>query len=587
MRIFTPSSAHQVPVWVFLHHRFQAFFGLFACLLLLVGCKQTNPTTLNYTAEKSAIYTKAAVSGPHPLATTVAEQVLQAGGNAIDAAVAMQFAMAVCYPRAGNLGGGGFLVYRSADGETTALDYRERAPAAAHRDMYLNEAGDVIEGLSLKGHLAAGVPGTVAGIWEMHQKYGSQEWAALVQPAIDLAAQGYLLSQAEVERLNGYQKSFREYNSSGPFIQDTFLLAQRFLQPELAETLKRIQEKGKAGFYEGKTAELIVAEMQSGQGLISLADLASYTPSWREPIIKNYRNYRIISMPPSSSGGVALGQILGMLAPYDLGSMGFHSPEAIHLMAEVERRAYADRAEYLGDSDFYPVPVQELLQDDYLLQRMQNFRTDSSGRSEAVLAGNMPNRETFETTHISIVDAKGNAVSITTTLNGNFGCKVIVDGGGFFLNNEMDDFSAKPGVPNMFGLVGKEANAIAPGKRMLSSMTPTIVEKDGELFLVLGAPGGSTIITAVAQVIVNVIDFGMPIDSAINAARFHHQWLPDQILIESQGFPVATRQALENKGHSIKEVGRMAVVKAIHRKADGSLHAAADFRNPDDDVAGW
>ncbi len=587
MPIFAFRSAQGAATAACFRPCFQAFFLFLPALLLLVGCRQEAPAKLDYAAEKSAIYTKAAVSGPHPLATAVAEQVLQAGGNAIDAAVAMQFAMAVCYPRAGNLGGGGFLVYRSDSGETSALDYRERAPAAAHRDMYLNEAGEVIEGLSLKGHLAAGVPGTVAGTWEMHQKYGSMEWAALLQPAIDLAAKGFLLSEAEAERLNGYQAAFRAYNNSGPFIQDTFLLAQRFIQTDLAQTLIRIQEKGRAGFYEGKTAALIVAEMQSGQGLISLEDLAAYRPSWRQPIVKAYRDYRIISMPPSSSGGVALGQILGMLAPYDLSSLGFHSPEAIHLMAEAERRAYADRAEYLGDSDFYPVPVQDLLQDSYLLQRMQDFRTDSSGRSEAVLAGNMLTKETFETTHISIVDSAGNAVSITTTLNGNFGCKVIVDGAGFFLNNEMDDFSAKPGVPNMFGLVGKEANAIAPGKRMLSSMTPTIVEKDGELFLVLGAPGGSTIITAVAQVIVNVVDFGMPIDSAINAARFHHQWLPDQLLIESQGFSAATRQALENKGHSLKEVGRMAVVKAIHRKTDGSLHAAADFRNPDDDVAGW
>lgn len=562
---------------------------LCASLSLFTACRpgEQLPQSPDYTAEKSAVFGQAAVSGPHPLATAVGQAVMQQGGNAIDAAVAVQLAMAVCYPRAGNLGGGGFLVYRAAEGEVAALDYRERAPAAAHRDMYLDEKGEVVQDLSIKGHLAAGVPGTVAGIWEMHQKYGSQPWADLVQPAIELAQKGYLLSAAESDRLNGFQEAFREFNQVGPFIQDTFLVGQRLVQPDLAQTLLRIQKDGKAGFYAGKTAELIATEMQSGGGLITKEDLANYTASWREPIVKNYRDYRVISMAPSSSGGVALGQILGMLAPYELGKMGFHSPAAIHLMAEVERRAYADRAEYLGDSDFYPVPVAELLSDDYLLSRMADFSPDSSGTSEAILAGDMPAREAFETTHISIVDPAGNAVSITTTLNGNFGCKVIVDGAGFFLNNEMDDFSAKPGVPNMFGLVGKEANAIAPGKRMLSSMTPTIVEKDSELFLVLGAPGGSTIITAVAQVLVNVVDFGMPIDSAINAARFHHQWLPDQILVEAGGLDAATREKLAAMGHQFKEVGRMAVVKAVHRRADGTLHAAADFRNPDDDVAGF
>ncbi len=569
--------------------RLLGFVLLCVSLSLFTACRQGEqlPQSPDYEAQKSAVFSQAAVSGPHPLATAIGQAVMQAGGNAIDAAVAVQFAMAVCYPRAGNLGGGGFLVYRAAEGEVAALDYRERAPAAAHRDMYLDENGEVMQGLSIKGHLAASVPGTVAGIWAMHQKYGSQPWEDLVQPAIDLAQKGYLISQAESERLNGFRAAFREFNEVGPFVQDTFLPGQRIVQADLAETLLRIQQAGKDGFYSGKTAELIATEMQSGGGLITKEDLANYTVSWREPIIKNYRDYRVISMAPSSSGGVALGQILGMLAPYELGAMGFHSPAAIHLMAEAERRAYADRAEYLGDSDFYPVPIAQLLSDDYLLSRMADFSPDSSGSSGAILAGDVPAREAFETTHISIVDPAGNAVSITTTLNGNFGCKVIVDGAGFFLNNEMDDFSAKPGVPNMFGLVGKEANAIAPGKRMLSSMTPTIVEKEGQLFLVLGAPGGSTIITAVAQVLVNVIDFGMPIDSAINAARFHHQWLPDQILVEAGGLDDATREKLAAMGHQLKEVGRMAVVKAVHRRPDGTLHAAADFRNPDDDVAGF
>ncbi|MEL6355555.1 MAG: gamma-glutamyltransferase [Bacteroidota bacterium] len=552
-------------------------FLFFAC--------QANPP--HYTAEKSEVFSHAAIAGPHPLATEIGKEVMRKGGNAIDAAVAVQFAMAVCYPRAGNIGGGGFLVYRAADGTSTTLDYREKAPAAADRDMYLDQEGNVKPGLSTLGHLAVGVPGTVAGIAAMHERYGSLPWAELVEPAIRLANVGYRLSSDEVERLDNYQEAFRKLNSNSPFIKDHFQTDEVLQQPDLGATLIRIRDNGVEGFYGGETARLIVAEMQRGGGIITTEDLANYEPVWRDPVIANYKNYRIICMPPASSGGVALAQLLGMVEPFPLSEYGFQSTKATHLMVEAMRRAYADRAEFLGDSDFYPVPISDLTAEEYLHDRMLDFSVDSAGTSDSIAAGEVLVKETFETTHISIVDSLGNAVSITTTLNGNFGSKVIVDGAGFFLNNEMDDFSAKPGVPNMFGLVGAEANAIAPGKRMLSSMTPTIIEKDGELFMVLGTPGGSTIITSVFQTFLNVAEFRMPLDSAIRAPRFHHQWLPDQILVEPAALDTTVRFTLGEMGHSFRQVNKIAKMKAIQRLSDGSLHAAGDPRNPDDDVAGY
>ena len=553
-------------------------------LLLFAACRPGPP--LNYSATKTGDFPAAAVAGPHPLATAVGRAVLRAGGNAIDAAVAVQFAMAVVYPRAGNLGGGGFLVYRGADGRATTLDYRERAPAAAHRDMYLDADGNVHPDRSTLGHLAVGVPGTVAGIAAMHERYGSLPWADLVQPAIEFARGGYRLSQSEVGRIKRYHADIAALNQTSPFLDTTVTEGSRFLQPELARTLVRIRDGGAAEFYRGETADLIVAEMESGGGLITHADLADYAPRWRDPITKDYKDYRLLSMPPPSSGGIALAQMAEMLEPYPLADYGFQSAAATQLTIEAMRRAYADRAEYLGDADHYPVPVDSLLSDHYLASRMADFRPDSAGTSDAILAGAGLTKESFETTHISIVDSAGNAVAITTTLNGNFGSKVIVDGAGFFLNNEMDDFSAKPGVPNMFGLVGKEANAIQPGKRMLSSMTPTIVERDGELFLVLGAPGGSTIITAVLQVFLNLTEYGMELPEAVAAPRFHHQWLPDQVLVEEGALAGGTRDSLAAIGYDFRDVRYMAVVKAIQRLPDGSLRAAADPRNPDDDVTG-
>lgn len=530
------------------------------------------------------------VVSPHPLATTVGLNILKAGGNAIDATVALQFAQAVVYPRAGNIGGGGFMVIRTKEGKAITIDYREKAPAKASRNMYLDENEDIIPGLSTKGHLAAGVPGTVDGLIRAHEKYGKLPFSQLVQPAIELAQKGYPISQTEANRLNRFQEDFKAVNDEpNPFIKANWQEGDMLQQTKLAITLARIQKKGRAGFYKGKTAKAIVREMKEGNGIISRRDLSKYKAQWRNPVEGQYKSYKIISMPPSSSGGLALVQLLKMVEPYPIEQWGFHDPRTIHLMVEAERRAYADRSQHLGDMDFYPVPIDSLLAATYIKDRMQDFSPEKASLSSDILAGEFQGvmKESFETTHSSVVDAEGNAVSLTTTLNSNFGCKVWVDEGGFFLNNEMDDFSSKPGVPNQFGLVGAEANAIAAGKRMLSSMTPTIIEKDGEVFMVIGAPGGSTIITAVFQVFLNVAAFDMPLQKAVEASRFHHQWLPDRILVEKNGLSKELQDKLKAMGHQITEVNYMAVIKAIQRLQDGTWHGVGDERNPDDDAQGY
>ena len=565
-------------------------------LILLLGCfilqgQVSSPMAASavYDARKSVVVDSAAVVSPHPLATLVGVEVMRRGGNAVDAAVAVQFAIAVVYPRAGNIGGGGLMVIREADGATAALDYREKAPAAASRDMFLDSAGNPVAGLSTDGHLAAGVPGTVAGLVEAHKRYGKLDWEDLLQPAIDLAANGFAITTAEAERLRNFQGDFRTYNDEGcAFIRDNWQAGDLLVQKDLAAALRRIQQRGHDGFYRGETAALIVDEMREGGGLITARDLRDYRAQWRTPVSGYYRGHKVISMPPPSSGGVALLQMLAACEPYPLGSYGFHRPAAVHLVVEAARRAYADRAAWLGDTDYFPVPVSSLIDTAYVRTRMRTYDPAHASPSDSIAGGNRTLlKESFETTHTSVVDPMGNAVSVTTTLNSNYGCKVLVDGGGFFLNNEMDDFSVKPGVPNQFGLVGSEANAIAPGKRMLSSMTPTIVEKDGRLFMLLGAPGGSTIITSVLQVMMNVIDFNMPLDKAIQAPRFHHQWLPDEIMVEKNGISPTARAVLEVMGHRFRDVKSLAVVKAIHVRADGKLHAAGDHRNPDDHAAGW
>ena len=565
------------------------FFWIFSIIVILSACRSEHRKP-PYDIVQSAIEDTCMVVAEHPLAAKVGVEILRAGGNAVDAAISSQFALAVVYPRAGNIGGGGFMVIRLANGESAALDYRERAPAAAHRDMYLDSSGAVIEWLSKEGHLSVGVPGTVAGMEAAFNKYSKlKNWSQLLAPAIQLAEEGFKITATEAERLNEYKVQFQKQNENAkPFVRTLpWKMGDLLVQTDLAATLKRISQHGAKGFYEGETAELIVAEMQRGKGLISLEDLQNYKAIWRQPIITQHKEYNIITMPPSSSGGVALSQILGMIEPYPIKEYGFHSAKAVHLITEAERRVYADRSEYLGDSDFYPVPIDSLLNDNYLAMRMADFDENKATGSVSVHSGNFNQVESFETTHTSIVDGEGNAVSVTTTLNLNYGSKVIVNGGGFFLNDEMDDFSAKPGVPNFYGLLGAEANAIQPGKRMLSSMTPTILTKDNQLFLVLGAPGGSTIITAVLQTILNVTEYNMPLDQAVAAPRFHHQWLPDMIMVEPTAIDTVERQKLWDMGHILLGVGRMALVKAVQVLPGGKLHGAGDPRNEDDHAEGY
>ena len=564
------------------------FLGIF---LSHWSCKRAVETAPPYVIVQSMQADSAAIAAEHPLAAKVGLEVMRAGGNAVDAAIATQFALAVVHPRAGNIGGGGFMVIRWADGQSAALDYRETAPAAAHRDMYLDSLGNPDSEASKAGHLAVGVPGTVAGMEEAFRKYSKlKDWGALLDPAIRLAQNGFQITQPEADRLNRYREDFVKHNvDAKPFVKEgEWKMGDFFVQPELAATLKRIKENGRAGFYEGKTAELIAQEMKRGGGLITLEDLKNYRASWKDPIVCQYKDYKVITMPPSSSGGVVLCQILGMLENQPIGHYGFQSAASVHTIVEAERRAYADRAEYLGDDAFYPVPLDMLLSEHYLQKRFADFNPDKATPSSLVGVDTFKLRvESFETTHTSVVDPWGNAVSVTTTLNLNYGSKVLVGGAGFFLNSEMDDFSAKPGVPNYFGLIGAEANAIAPGKRMLSSMTPAIVEKNGDLFLVLGTPGGSTIITSVLQTMLNIIEYDFPLDSAVAAPRFHHQWLPDEIRVEPNAIDTLERKKLWNMGHLLKEVSRMGLVKAVMKAPDGTLYIAADPRNPDDHVEGF
>ncbi len=569
----------------------QNMLFLYVFILLLGNACKESPKSLPYSVSQNEKSDTAMVVAAHPLATQAGVEIMRQGGNAIDAAIATQFALAVVYPRAGNIGGGGFMVIRLHDGTADALDYREKAPLAAHRDMYLDSLGNPIGEMSQAGHLAVGVPGTVAGMVAAHQKYGQiDNFGDLLAPAIRLAKEGFNLSETETVRLNDYRDRFLKYNkNAAPFVKtQPWQMADLLVQHDLAHTLELIQKNGQKGFYEGETADKFVAEMQRGNGLITHEDLKKYNAVWREPVIGEYKNYRIITMSPPSSGGIALMQMLNILEDYPLKEKGFQSPDALHLMVEAMRRAYADRAEYLGDSDFWPVPTDSLLDEDYLAARMSDFSMDKATASDTLAAGKFTlTTESFETTHTSVVDGEGNAVSVTTTLNLNYGSKVIVEGAGFFLNDEMDDFSAKPGTPNYFGLIGNEANAIQPEKRMLSSMTPTIAEKDGQLFLVLGTPGGSTIITSVLQVFLNVAEFGISVDEAVNAHRFHHQWLPDEIWYEEGGLDTLLKKALMDKGHTFTEKKYLAKMKAIQALDNGQLHGAGDRRNPDDDVESY
>jgi gamma-glutamyltranspeptidase / glutathione hydrolase len=562
-------------------------------LLILLSCSSTkkiidknNVDPWHYTITKKLVVQKGAVVSAHPLASEVGVAILKKGGNAVDAAIATQLALAVVYPGAGNIGGGGFMVARLANGETLALDYREMAPSSAHRDMYLDANGNVVAGKSINGHLSSGVPGSVAGMFAS-MKYAKLSFKELIQPAIDLAEKGFAISEREANSLNSIQHDLQQYNTQPSAFQRTsaWKAGDTLVQTDLANTLKRIRDNGEAGFYQGKTAELIVEEMKRGGGIISLDDLKNYQVKWRTPHSFDYRGYTIVSMPMPSSGGVLLHQMLKMLEDKPLASYGFLSPQAVQLMTEVERRAFADRAEYMGDADFYKVPEVQLTNEAYLKKRMSDYQPGIAGNSTLIKPGLMPMKESEQTTHLSVLDAQGNAVSVTTTLNNSYGSKTVIGGAGFFINDEMDDFSAKPGVPNLYGAVGGEANAIAPGKRMLSSMTPTLVLKDGKPFVVVGTPGGTTIPTSVFQTIVNIIDFGMSAEDAVNQPKFHHQWLPDQIDVE-RSFPEATRNALQKMGYTIKErssIGRTEVIKKM--PGDG-MEAVADNRG-DDGAAGY
>lgn len=539
----------------------------------------------NYQIQKEVTVAHGAVVSAHPLASQVGARILQQHGNAVDAAIATQLALAVVYPAAGNLGGGGFLVGHLNNGKDIAIDYREMAPAKASRDMYLDASGKANTALSQDGHLAAGVPGTVAGLFAS-LPYAKLQMRKLIQPAIVLAEKGFAITEAEAHSLNMNENAFRRLNTSpSAFVKSTpWKAGDTLKQPDLAKTLKRIRDKGMEGFYDGETARMIVEEMQRGKGLITADDLKNYKAKERKALVFNYKNFTVITMPLPSSGGIVLQQMMGMVENYPLASYGFHSPQAIQLMVEVERRAYADRAQFLGDADFVKVPVKQLTDKKYLAQRMKDYDPHKAGTSVAVKAGT-PMHQSEETTHLSVMDDQGNSVAVTTTLNGSYGSKVVVGGAGFFLNNEMDDFSVRPGVPNMYGLVGAEANAIAPGKRMLSCMTPTIVLQNNRPYLVLGTPGGSTIITSVFQTLMNILEFKMPVAKAINAPKFHHQWLPDQIDVEPQ-FPENIIASLREMGYKVNTrrntIGRTEVIKVNN---NGMMEAVGDGRG-DDSAAG-
>jgi len=553
---------------------------LFLIAILCIQCMTTHKPIPE--KQYGLITEKAMVVSAREEASKIGVEIMKQGGNAFDAMIATDLALLVSYPSAGNIGGGGFMVYRQKDGAIGALDYREKAPLAATKNMYLDDNGNVQSDKSQIGAHAVGVPGTIAGLFEVHEKFGTLPFEKLIAPAIRLAEKGVVVTKKQAQNLNDHTNDFKVANKRTIVLDKVWKKGDTIKYPKLAQTLKRIQVNGRADFYKGETADLIVDYVQNLGGIITKEDLASYEVKWRNPITFEYKNHRIISMPPPSSGGICMAQILKSIEPYDIEQYAHNSIQYMQLITEAERRAYADRSYFLGDPDFVTIPTDSLTSKTYLSRRMASFDWKQATTSNELSRGVFPGYESTETTHYSIVDQFGNSVAVTTTLNSSYGSKVYVEEGGFFLNNEMDDFSAKPGTPNVYGLVGAEANAIAPQKRMLSSMSPTIVEKDGQLKMVLGSPGGSTIITSVMQNILNVLEYDMTMQEAVSKPRFHHQWLPDSIKVETS-FDTLNFPSLKRLGYNIDQSNSPIIgkVDAILVLPDGRLEGGADPRGDD------